>query len=348
MVAGGSAGERGRRARETALELSRRAREAYAEAGRWEAASEAERQVAATLVGLTAIGWRLLVDRRWPGTRAANVDMILVGPAGVFVIDVKRWRDAPSVRDGALFAGREPRGGEVARLLAMTRTAEEQVSALGMSPVALRPLLVFAGHRLDATLGRVRLLGHPDAVHALLREPRRLTRPMVRAVADHLAEAFPAYEAPALEERAAPEPDGAAHLAARGHGRVLYVTFAKNLPRVQRQPTPPTTTGGSSRPSGSCRTRRTRPSCARRRRRSSTTPGCWAAPGSRSSGWSTTTGGRWTPSRSARTGGRRGWSSRRCSCPCTTPGSRGTGTRTAAGTRRGNGPSWRGGSCSSR
>ncbi|MFD0899613.1 NERD domain-containing protein [Actinomadura sediminis] len=297
-MAGGSAGERGRRAREAALELSRRARAAYAEAGRWEAASEAERQVAATLVGLTAIGWRLLVDRRWPGTHGANVDMILIGPAGVFVIDVKRWRDAPSVRDGALRAGRERRDGDVAKLLAMTRTAEAQVSALGMSPVALRPLMVFAGHRLDATLGRVRLLGHPDAVHALLREPRRLTRPMVRAVADHLEDAFPAYEAPALEERAASEPAGtlalfdaaeaekaalesalrapieqwmtflhpdqvavarrdwtgparisgpagtgktvvglhrAAHLAARGHGRVLYVTFAKNLPRVQRQ-----------------------------------------------------------------------------------------------------------------
>ncbi|MFF7352804.1 nuclease-related domain-containing protein [Streptomyces filipinensis] len=38
--------------------------------------------------------WRL-GDRRWPGTRAANVDMLLVGPGGVFVLDVKNWRTAP-------------------------------------------------------------------------------------------------------------------------------------------------------------------------------------------------------------------------------------------------------------
>ncbi|WP_067484058.1 nuclease-related domain-containing DEAD/DEAH box helicase [Actinomadura hibisca] len=300
MAAGGSAGEQGRRARAQALELARRSREAYALASRYEAAAEAERQVAASLMGLTAVGWKLLVDRRWPGTRSANVDMLLIGPAGVFVIDVKRWRNAPAVKDGHLLAGTEPRDGEIAKLLAMTRTAEEKVASLGMSPVALRPLMVFAGHRLDTTLGHVRLLGHPDAVHALLAEPKRLTPQMVRAVTGVLEDAFPVYEtadlgerpvepAPAAEagtlfdteevEKAAlasalhapienwmtflhpdqvavtrrdwsgparvsgPAGTGktvvglhrAAHLAARGHGRVLYVTFANNLPRVQAQ-----------------------------------------------------------------------------------------------------------------
>ncbi|MWK36820.1 AAA family ATPase [Actinomadura sp. J1-007] len=301
MAAGGSADARGRRARAEALELARRSREAYRLAGRYEAAAEAERVVAATLVGLTAIGWRLLVDRRWPGTRSANIDMILVGPGGVFVIDVKRWRDPPVVAEGRLTAGGERRDGEVGKLLALTRTADEQVAALGMSPVALRPLMVFAGHRIDASLGRVRLLGHPDLVRTLVAEPRRLTPALVRAVASHLAEVFPAYESTALEEpgaEAAPAPDGggdalfrtedveqaamesllhapierwmtflhpeqvavarrewsgparisgpagtgktvvglhrAAHLAGRSRGRLLYVTFVNNLPRVQR------------------------------------------------------------------------------------------------------------------
>ncbi|MFD0539757.1 nuclease-related domain-containing protein [Actinomadura luteofluorescens] len=144
MGAGGSAGARGRRAREDALELARRSREAYELAGRFEAAAEAERRVAATLLSLTALGWRLLVDRRWPGSRSANVDMITVGPGGVFVIDVKRWRDVPRVDDGRLTAGAQDRDGEVRKLLAMTRTAEEQVAALGLSPVAVRPLMVFA------------------------------------------------------------------------------------------------------------------------------------------------------------------------------------------------------------
>ncbi|TDD93020.1 nuclease-related domain-containing DEAD/DEAH box helicase [Actinomadura rubrisoli] len=302
MAAGGSAGERGRRAREEALELARRSREAYELAGRFEAAAEAERVVAATLVSLTAVGWRLLVDRRWPGTRSANIDMILIGPGGVFVIDVKRWRDPPVIDGGHLTAGGESRDAEIEKLLAMTQAVEEQAAELGMSPVALRPLMVFAGHRLDACLGRVRLLGHPDLVHALVAEPKRLTPALVRAVTRHLAELFPAYAATALTERgtgavspgesgddalfqaedvekAAMEsllhapieqwmtflhpdqvavarrdwngparvsgPAGtgktvvglhrAAHLAARGSGRILYVTFVNNLPRVQKQ-----------------------------------------------------------------------------------------------------------------
>lgn len=200
MAAGGSAGERGRRAREQALELARRSREAYRLAGRWQAAAEAERAVAATLVGLTAVGWRLLVDRRWPGTRAANIDMILVGPAGVFVIDVKRWHDRPVVNDGRLAARGVPRDEEIRKLLAMTRTAEEEVAALGLSPVALVPVMAFAGHRLDTRVGRVRLLGHPDLVHALVAEPKRLTPALVGVVVAHLAEAFPAYEPAALKE----------------------------------------------------------------------------------------------------------------------------------------------------
>ncbi|GAA4103027.1 nuclease-related domain-containing DEAD/DEAH box helicase [Actinomadura miaoliensis] len=298
MAAGDSAGARGRRAREQALELARRSREAWELAGRWEAAAEAERQVAATLLTLTGTGWRLLVDRRWPGTRTANVDMILVGPGGVFVIDVKRWRDRPGVENGHLVAGGERRDAEVARVLAMARTADEKVAEFGMSPVAVRPVIVFAGHRLDERIGRVRLVGHPDVVHALVAEPRRLTARMVKVVSEYLEEAFPAYEVTVLKggsvderpeatalfdvaevEKAALDsvlhapierwmtflhpdqvavvrrdwggparisgPAGtgktvvalhrAAHLAARGSGRVLYVTFANNLPRVQGQ-----------------------------------------------------------------------------------------------------------------
>ncbi|MFC6086177.1 nuclease-related domain-containing DEAD/DEAH box helicase [Sphaerisporangium aureirubrum] len=296
MVAGGSARASARLAREHAVELLRRYREAYRLAGRYEAAAEAERKVAASLFTLTARGWRLLVDRHWPGTRVANVDMILVGPGGVFVIDVKTWRPAPSVSGEHLMAGTECRDGEVAKTLAMTGAAERVLASLGMSPIALRPVMIFTGHRLDTALGRVRLLGDREALPALLAEPARLTAPMVKVVAAQLEEAYPAYETPALPavepDVPAPPADAlfdvaevedavlrsvlaapierwmtflhpeqaamarrdwngparisgpagtgktvvglhrAAYLAERG-GRLLYVTFARNLPRVQ-------------------------------------------------------------------------------------------------------------------
>jgi hypothetical protein len=139
-----------------------------------EAASEGERRAAAQLLVLTGRGWRLLVDRRWPGTRAANVDMLLVGPGGVFVLDVKNWRSGPEILDGRLCVSGESRDEHATKLLAVTKVAESAVASLGMSPVAVQPLMVFAGHRVDAELGRIRLLGERQVGPALLSERHRL------------------------------------------------------------------------------------------------------------------------------------------------------------------------------
>jgi superfamily I DNA/RNA helicase len=300
MAAGGSASWRAQEARRQERLLREQWQAARQEAYRWKAASEGERAVAAQLLVLTERGWRLLVDRKWPGTRAANVDMLLIGPGGVFVLDVKNWRSAPEVSKGTLHVGGESRDSHAAKLLAVTRTAEGAVASLGMSPVAVQPLMVFAGHRLDAELGRIRLLGEHEVGPTLLSERRRLPADSVRAIADHLERVFPEYEGSAvtpatpgqrrpqteaadglfdlegLREAALEEalrapieqwmtflhPDQvalvrrnwsgparisgtagtgktvvglhrAAHLAQRSSGRILYVTFAKNLPRVQ-------------------------------------------------------------------------------------------------------------------
>lgn len=303
MVAGGSAGRRAQEARRQERLLREQWQAARREARRWELASEGERQVAAQLLTLTDRGWRLLVDRRWPGTSAANVDMLLIGPAGVFVIDVKNWQAHPRIVDGRLHSAGEPRDDHIRRLLNVTRTAEGTLASLGMSPVAVQPLMVFAGKQLDAVpLGRVRLFGEREVGPWLLAGNHRLSAPMVRAVADHLERAFPEYENSSVAEAArqadAGVPDAAplglfdidamreaalneamrrpieqwmtflhpdqvslvrrnwagparisgpagtgktvvalhrtAHLAQRTTGRVLYVTFASNLPRVQQ------------------------------------------------------------------------------------------------------------------
>lgn len=302
MGAGGSASRRAQEARRQERLLREQWQAARRQAHQWEAASEGERRVAAQLLVLTERGWRLLVDRRWPGTRAANVDMLLVGPGGVFVVDVKNWRSAPEASGGELRAGGEQRHEHAAKLLAVTKVAEGAVASLGLSPVAVQPLMVFAGQQVDAVLDRIRLLGEREVGPALLAERGRLGAESVRAIADHLERVFPDYEGSRVGQQAQSDPvppqlaesDGlfdlsglrdaaleealrapieqwmtflhpdqvalvrrnwsgparisgpagtgktvvglhrASHLARRTSGRILYVTFANNLPRVQR------------------------------------------------------------------------------------------------------------------
>ncbi|HEY3505788.1 MAG TPA: UvrD-helicase domain-containing protein [Actinocatenispora sp.] len=187
MAAGDAALEQARR-------YEQRAREEWARAERYRAGAAGEREVAARLTGLTEGTFRLLVDRHWPGKRAANVDMILVGPPGVFVIDAKAWNVQPLVVDGHLCAGSERHDEEITKLLAQARPAEDAVAELHVSPSAVFPLMVFAGRRVDARLGAVRLLGSINVVPVLLSEPERLKPAMIRAVAEQLAEVFPEYE----------------------------------------------------------------------------------------------------------------------------------------------------------
>lgn len=67
----------------------------------WKVGAEGEQRVAEVMA--TATGVEVLHDRRVPGSRA-NIDHIVVGPQGVFVVDAKKYTGAVEVRDvGGLF-----------------------------------------------------------------------------------------------------------------------------------------------------------------------------------------------------------------------------------------------------
>lgn len=67
----------------------------------WARGSVGEQKLADALAGVTQLV--VLHDRRVPGTRA-NIDHIVIGPAGVFVIDTKRYEGLIRIRDsGGLF-----------------------------------------------------------------------------------------------------------------------------------------------------------------------------------------------------------------------------------------------------
>lgn len=91
-MAGESADDVARRAREKADRLIKRA-EAF------EKGAAGERLVADVLKQLPS-DWFVLNDRRWPGRSRANIDHVVVGPPGVFVIDAKNWSGNLAVKNG--------------------------------------------------------------------------------------------------------------------------------------------------------------------------------------------------------------------------------------------------------
>ena len=93
-MAGESAREHARRARQKSERLAR-----YAES--WEKGAEGELQTAAALsqLGPEWIRWH---DLRWPGRRFANIDHVVIGPGGIFVVDSKSWSGVVAVRDNVL------------------------------------------------------------------------------------------------------------------------------------------------------------------------------------------------------------------------------------------------------
>ena len=94
MEAGKSAHDVARRQREKAERLQR-------SAALWEHGAEGEVAVARALESLPD-GWVVLHDLAWPGRPRANIDHVVIGPGGVFVVDAKNWSGRVEVRDQVL------------------------------------------------------------------------------------------------------------------------------------------------------------------------------------------------------------------------------------------------------
>jgi hypothetical protein len=133
-MAGESAREVARRAREKAERLNKRAEQ-------FELGADGEAATAAVLATLPP-GWISMHDVRWPGRRLANVDHVLIGPGGVFVIDSKNWTGRISLDGGHL----RQNGYSREKAVAGAADAALAVSEV-ISPYAawVHPVLCFVG-----------------------------------------------------------------------------------------------------------------------------------------------------------------------------------------------------------
>jgi hypothetical protein len=192
MVAGGSAAEQAAIARRVA---DRRAREAEAAARRaaaWEAGQQGEERLAEVLDDLVRLGYVHLPDRSLPGT-AANIDHLLVGPPGVFVLDAKNWNGELTAADGILRQSGRRRMDEVQA----AREAALRVAAVldgATTKVDVRPALCFVGEAgigAPTSLDRVKLIDVGDVVGWAIHHAPKLDGADVTAVAQLLRSQFP-------------------------------------------------------------------------------------------------------------------------------------------------------------
>ncbi|HET7350649.1 MAG TPA: nuclease-related domain-containing protein [Marmoricola sp.] len=122
---------------------------------------EARRHEPGSARGATATGralaglpapWRAIHDVRWPGRLLANIDHVVVGPSGVYVIHAKTWTGEVEVRHGELVLNGRKQESSVlaveASAIAVAGTAD------GVDPALVRPVLCLVrGQVVEGTVG---------------------------------------------------------------------------------------------------------------------------------------------------------------------------------------------------
>lgn len=137
----------------------------------WQTGAEGEVRTGRLLEPLEAEGFRILHDRKIPGARNANIDHIVFGPPGIFVVETKSYAGSLQIRGDEVFvAGRRKNGwiDEVKREASAVQTAlADEVLAHGW-PV----MPIICVHRADLPWFRsevqgVRIVSGKDLVSRL-------------------------------------------------------------------------------------------------------------------------------------------------------------------------------------
>lgn len=188
-MAGESADDVARRAREKAERLLKRA-EAF------EKGATGERLVAAALSQLPS-EWFVLNDRRWPGRSRANIDHVVVGPSGVFVIDAKNWSGTLTVRNGVLRQNGYSRAKSVQAAL---ESAKAVAGLFEWIPAGyFVPVICFVGDaKVEATVDGVEICSLENLPHVLQRRAASLPAETLQFLRFDLDMSTSAADAPAF------------------------------------------------------------------------------------------------------------------------------------------------------
>ena len=142
MTAGEAAANESERARIKAHALREQADRLENHALQYEKGRVGELEVAETLDRLSVAGFARIDDVRWPGTTRANIDHLIFGPTGFFVVDAKNWSGKVWVNRGTLWNGRYGKTRETDKVTTM---ASQLQAHLGPSVGICAPVLCLAG-----------------------------------------------------------------------------------------------------------------------------------------------------------------------------------------------------------
>src|ERR1700712_111832 len=163
MTAVPSAGIETRRQQMLAEKRERNAALARRAAARHQIPAHVERDVAAALAPLGEVGYTLLPNRGWPGSRIAQVDLIVVGPSGLYIVDTKSWSDV-TIEQTRVFRGNNDVTDDLASLADLAYATEARMAEVGLAPGEIHPLVVLAGRAgIRARIGTVEMVGETDA-----------------------------------------------------------------------------------------------------------------------------------------------------------------------------------------
>jgi hypothetical protein len=138
----------------------------------WRRGAVGERRTARVLAPLERQGWAVLHDLALPGSRA-NIDHLMVGPGGMFVIDSKQYRGRLQLdASGRLWHGRLPDPGVVVLPVVAVHGAQ-----VPWGKVVSKGVPVVAARHLPSMLGALPAVLGPERVAALADQARVRFRP---------------------------------------------------------------------------------------------------------------------------------------------------------------------------
>ena len=167
--------------------LEKRFRDAKA----WRRGSEGERVVAGILANELPDTYQVFNDVHFPG-RVDNIDHLVVGPSGVFVLDTKNWRGIVECsQDGkGLLLNGKPKDNSAKAAKATAWNLHEKLKALLNRDIFIKPVLVFPMAKVIPHLNTVVDLQQDDYLVKYIAKRKLLSNREVDEIAKALQALF--------------------------------------------------------------------------------------------------------------------------------------------------------------